>query len=834
MNRKACVRGILKGAEDLSDKDLESVIGELEARRARRRSRGETTGEDQATAADVQELTQQLDLAAMIERRNAKLNQVVFKQVMEDVGRFGDDAQGAEAILAGSNKRVQNARLSVDSLRRAYEGKYLGGLVSDLRKANLLQYVQPRFLGTGKGLLDDKIAAELWELRDGGKPGSTGSPEAQKIANILHKYQEISRADQNAHGAFIRKLDGYIVTQSHDMFRISRAGKNAWAAHVKPLLDDRTFQNIGLTGDAAKDAARIDEFLGRVWDELSTGSFYKADTSPEVIGFKGPGNLAKKASQARVLHFKGAGEWIKYNDAFGSSSLMEAAASGLRHAATTVSLLERLGPNPRAMYDRILTKLRQRNIDGSARVRDRLNSSVATRMMDVADGTVDIPSSVTGAQIASGIRAVQTQASLGGATLASLPDVVTAATELNFQGHNFLGAIGKQFNGMIAQIGDKGERRQAAELIGVGVDSVVRDIASRMTAADNSGRALNKLSGAFFKLNLLEQWTNAGERAVSSIMSSDMAMRKGATFDALPDRLRKTLDLYGIDAKDWDAIRTHAITEIAGNKYVDPTQLRGSMEDGRAASKIETKLRAFFADRSHIAVLQGGIREKFYTTQGAQAGTGYGEAVRFVMQFKQYGLSFVQKVLGRYAQEDRFWSIPGSLYKMPRGEAAQVAQMVVALTALGYVSMVAKDLAKGRTPRDPSKPATFLAAAAQGGGFGIYSDFLFARMNRFGGGVLETAAGPTFGDASDLADIVLKTRDYATGVSKDAPDVEAWGFFKNNTPFLNLFYTRAALDYLILYQIQESLNPGSLKRMERRLKDEQGQEFILPPSEVVN
>ena len=53
-----------------------------------------------------------------------------------------------------------------------------------------------------------------------------------------------------------------------------------------------------------------------------------------------------------------------------------------------------------------------------------------------------------------------------------------------------------------------------------------------------------------------------------------------------------------------------------------------------------------------------------------------GEAIRFVMQFKQYGISFVQKVLGRYSEEDRFWSIPGSLFKMPASEAAQLAQLM--------------------------------------------------------------------------------------------------------------------------------------------------------------
>lgn len=825
MGRNECVRGILKDAEKLSDEEISRVLDELERKRQNRRKSGRGQNEDAETAKDAEAIANDLQLAAEIERRNAKLNQVIYKRVHEDIAKFGNDAAGLEAMIAGSNMRVEGGRLSVDALKNAYEGKYLGGLVHDLRKANLLQYVQPRFMGVGKGLLDDKIAIELWELREGGTPGSSGSPEAQGVAKIIHKYQELSRADMNAHGAFVRKMDGYIVAQAHDMFRISRAGKEAWVNAIRPLLDeDRTFEGVT---DPAK-------FLGKVYDELSTGSFYKADTEAPLIGFKGPANLAKKVSQSRVLHFKGANEWLKYNDNFGTSSLMEAVASGLTHAARTTALLERLGPNPRAMFDRVLNDLWQKAITGDKRVRDRLNGAMPGKLMDVADGTVDIPGSITTAGVASGIRAVQTQASLGGAVLASLPDVATAASELQYQGRTFLSAMGDQLNSMLAQIGDAGQRKEAAELVGVGVDSIIRDIASRMTSADNAGRTLNKMNTAFFKLNLLEQWTNAGERAVSSIMSRDMALRKGLEFDALPDRLKSVLGLYDIKAADWDAIRANATVKLGDTEYIAPDMLRDSPLDKRTAAKLETKLRAYFADRSQVAVLQGGIREKAYTTQGAQAGTALGEAVRFAMQFKQYGISFVQKVIGRYAQEDRFWSIPGSLFKMPASEAAQFAQLIVTLTALGYVSMAAKDLAKGRTPRDPRKPQTFIAAAAQGGGFGIYSDFLFARANRFGGGLLETAAGPTAGDVSDIGDLFLKTRDYATGVSKDAPDVEAWNLFKNNTPFLNLFYTRAAMDYLILYHIQEAMNPGSLRRMERRLKDESNQEFILPPSEVVN
>lgn len=832
MARRECVRGVLKGAEDLTDAEIDSVIKELERKRRLRAKAGVVTDEARATAQDAERVAADLELAAKIERRNAKLIQLIHKQLTEDVARFDDPSAGIEAVLAGSNKRIKLSRFSVDALKRAYESKYLGGLIHDLRKANLLQYILPRFLGVGKGLLDDKIAKELWELRDGGKPGSTGSKEAQGIAQIVHKYQELARTDQNAHGAFIRKLDGYIVSQSHDMFRVGRAGRERWIADIKPLLDERTFDNIGLTGDEAADAKRIDDFLGFIWNELRTGQFMKAATDAPLIGFKGPANLAKKASQSRVLHFKDADSWVKYNDNYGASSLMEAVAGGLRHAAGTTALLERLGPNPKAMFTRVLSDLRAKSQDLPDRVRTRLQSSVPERLMDVVDGTVDIPSSITGQQIASGIRAVQTQASLGGAVLASLPDIATAASELNYQGRNFLGALGDQFTSMLAQITDGGQRREAAELVGVGADAIIRDIASRMTGADNAGRLLNKASTAFFKLNLLSQWTAAGERAVSSIMSRDLARQSGKSFDALPPRLKSVLSLYGIGAEDWDLIRAHSIEKLGDTEYITADGVRlAEGVDPRVARKVETKLRAYFADRSAVAVLEGGAREKLYTTQGTQAGTAYGEAVRFVMQFKQYGVSFVQKVLGRYSQEDRFMSIPGSLFRMPASEAAQLAQLVVTLTGLGYLAMAAKDIAKGREPRDPARVDTMTAAMMQGGGLGIYSDFLFAKVNRFGGGPLETAAGPTAGDLFDLVDLYQKSRDYATGVSEDAPDVEAWNFAKGNTPFLNLFYTRAALDYLILYNIQESLNPGSLRRMEQRLKREQGQEFILPPSE---
>jgi len=55
----------------------------------------------------------------------------------------------------------------------------------------------------------------------------------------------------------------------------------------------------------------------------------------------------------------------------------------------------------------------------------------------------------------------------------------------------------------------------------------------------------------------------------------------------------------------------------------------------------------------------------------------------------------------------------------------------------------------------------------------------------------------------------------------------------DNTPFNNLFWLRPLLDYAILFNIQESLNPGYLRRMERKVERQNNQQFLFKPSEII-
>ena len=56
-------------------------------------------------------------------------------------------------------------------------------------------------------------------------------------------------------------------------------------------------------------------------------------------------------------------------------------------------------------------------------------------------------------------------------------------------------------------------------------------------------------------------------------------------------------------------------------------------------------------------------------------------------------------------------------------------------------------------------------------------------------------------------------------------------FSLRHMPLLNHFLTRAILDYLILYRLEDYYNPGGLRRRERYYKETYGSEYYFPPSD---
>lgn len=786
---------------------------------------------DSEVLSAINEETSNEVLAAIIEKRNRMLNLKARKRILHYTQQFKNPVEGLKSYMVGTVKLRTGGRFSVDAQGKALTNKYLGRLIADLEDEGLLSTFT-------SGALDREVARELWEIRPDGNPGITKNQDAKKLAEIIHKYQTLAVDRQNRAGAFIRKLPGYIVRQAHDTLKVRRAGYEDWRNFVLPRLDESTFKNVD----------DREEFLKSVWEALSSGIHLKSKGGMEIEsgfirGFKGARNLAKRLSVERLLHFRSADDWYDYNNKFGTSNVRESVVHGLEHAARNTVLMENFGTNPLSMFETVKRDIAAK-FRTQPKVVEQLKSKSLESMFKELEGSTRIPVNLNSARISAGIRVIQNMSKLGGAVISSITDIPSQVAEMRYQGISPFKAYANALSSLFTGRGT-GERKELARLLGVGFEGLQSDIMSRFSPTDNIPGVMSKLQQRYFKLNLMSWWNDSHRTGVGHIMSNNLAEQAKKSFDQLDDKMKRILGLFDINNKEWDAIRSTVWTSESGYKYITPDKV-GQLDDKTIAAlakargikkpsprqiaefrdNLELKLQSYFVDRADSAVPMPGASERAFMNMGTEPGTVLGETLRFFWQFKSFPITVIHRVVGRELFGSGAENFTEALFK-GKGDLMGLANYLVATTMFGYNAMVLKDLVKGREPRAFNRPSVALAAMAQGGGLGIYGDFLFGEYSRYGNSALVTLAGPTIGQFDDFIDLWQKFRD------GDDLAASTMRVVMNNTPFINLFYTRIALDYLILYRLQEMANPGYLRRMERRLNRDQDQKYIVPPSTVI-
>ena len=780
-------------------------------------------------------------IAKKIEGRNKALNSIAKSNIQQFINGFDDSVLGFEAMLVGINDVKMGSRRSVAAMQSQLQESYMAGMVADLEGAG-----KPAFDAFTSGKLDQDIARALWAI-DKGDDFSNISVDAVNVAKSINKWQEKSRIDSNEAGAYIKKLPGYITRQSHDMDKIRNAGFAEWRRVIEPLLDGRTFEGVD---DRAA-------FMESVFNGLSTGIHFGNGSVP---GLKGTRNIAKSASQERVLHFQEADGWFQYNQRFGRGALADTVMNGLRMSAQNTGLMKILGPNAEANYGEIVDSVLRKLRDTDNKAAIKLNEAKKGKLdnfVKMVTGATNIPGNAIGASIGQSFRAFQSLTKLGGAVISSIADVPIGAMEMRYQGKNILQAYGGALKNGAGALGDMGKsiinrqltvktkakRRVLAEL-GVSLDATTGMFTSRFDMAGEAvpGRVSNAVR-TFFRLNGLTLWTDS-MRAGSMIgMAQHVGELSSLSHGRLPAGFQDTIKLFGIDSAEWNLIRSVGAREMEGvdGKFLTPEMVR-EIDEGLLKSHLESinvkptdfqvkklrtdltdSFRAYYVDRSQFAVIEPDAKTRAIMLRDSQPGTVAGEMMRSLAQFKAFPFAIVQKVWGR--------EIRGR--KTKTSSMLAMAELMVGSMIFGYIAMSAKDIAKNRTPRDPTDPKTMVAAFLQGGAAGIYGDFLFGDVkNRFGGGLVSTLAGPTAGTIDQIATIYGKARD-GEDAGKDlfrlayqaAPAAASIAYPAASV--LNAVYTKAALDNLIYYNAMEALSPGYKRRMERRLKTQNDQEVLI-------
>ncbi len=568
-----CLDLVKREIDDLTEKELDEVLGQMRDRQATL-IRG---GADPETAAAQagRDVADKLRAAAAIEKRNAAINYRIRTEALDYVRTtWGDDpTEGVLALLYGSPKARFGSRGSVVAAQSAHFRKYNAGVIGELEQAGLFDVLR-------RGEMDRDVTRAMWAIDDETALQRL-PPQAVAVAKILRKWQEVARIDGNRFGSWIGKDEHYVTRQTHHPDRIAEAGEAKWKSDILPKLDLGRMFPDGFPG-SKNGPPDLDAWLHEAYLNITTGVRPgRGDATAErMAAFKGPGNLAKRASQERVFHFRSADDWFDYNSQYGFGNLRETYVQGLHRTAEANGLLQMLGTNPEYNLQSIVTAIRSEVSRANPQLQKKFDASL--KRIDNAykeiSGFTRIAASRQLAAVGAGIRVWNTLTGLGGAAISSLTDVPVRASALRFQGQSYLKSLAE---GVIAPLkrivsgaGDA-ERRASLSAIGYFNEVAIGNLAARFSPDESVPGRLQKATHTFFKWNLLGGWQDEMQRSSLEAMGRFFGEVSDRDYGQISERTRHVLENFRITEPEWNAIRG-GITEesTSGQRFLTPAAVR--------------------------------------------------------------------------------------------------------------------------------------------------------------------------------------------------------------------------------------------------------------------
>ena len=259
MSIKVCAAELRKIAQDkdiaVAQDEIDSILKIMQDKIDRR---GGVYGDSELgeLIQEAKDLAQRARIEAAIQKRNRLINARAYATVMTALRQEPNDpGKALSAILVGDARR---SLYSVDAKQRSVFLDHSGALVAELKRNDLLDIFR-------SNELDEKIYQEMFDGL-----GTSGSKEAQQIAEAIKKVQKRLLDRKNRNGSNIGELENYVVRQHHDPLLIRGKGteedKQEWITFVSEHMDiEKTLAN------KPDDMTEI-EFLGSMYDNLVSGN----------------------------------------------------------------------------------------------------------------------------------------------------------------------------------------------------------------------------------------------------------------------------------------------------------------------------------------------------------------------------------------------------------------------------------------------------------------------------------------------------------------------------------------------------------------------------------
>lgn len=621
-------------------------------------------------------------------------------------------------------------------------------------------------------------------------------------------------------GGIIGKLDKYFP-QRHNLQLVKKVSFEEWFGKLRPKLDmDRMID--GATGLPFEEA-RLRDVMHNVYQDIVTDGRHslRERLKEGKVTFGKGSEISERRANHRFIHFKTAKDFLNYDKEFGSGgNIADVIFGHINSMSRDIGLLEKMGPRPRAMYRRLQTQMGAENVSF-------LKQDWTDGMFRVMDGKANLGSDTPWVRALGTVQNWLRSALLGSASISAISDVTFIGATARLNGLSATKTMRRYFKFLNPA---SAKDRILAKRLGYTAEVLSSSMASdaRFAGETISGKATNFLDrfaqkAAQFtnRASGLQAMTKAAADAVSLEFQAVLAEALPTkSFNRINPALREGLEGFGIGQKEWDIMQQSKIFTDpgSGSKFLRPEDVALIPGvDSKTALELSSRLDDMISHMRNMATNNPDLRTRSIQTAFGQRRDSLMRGMfSSPLMFKSFPLTVF------------FNHVIPSVQRASKGQWEHLASVMVGTTILGAMALQAKEITKGRTPKDWDDPKFILAAMLQGGGLGLFGDFFLADYSRFGRSPITEAVGPIAG----LADDILRATKGNFDRIAQGKDVnfmrDMFRTMKRNIPGVSLWYSRLILERMLLDHMERMADPKfdqRTRKFERRIRKDFGQQY---------
>lgn len=653
----------------------------------------------------------------------------------------------------------------------------------------------------------------------------TGNDAARAYGQAVRDLFDNLRQQYEDAGGVMGKIENYFPAH-HEAELVGRVKFEEWRDFILPLLDRERM--IDLNTALPMDDARLDKAMREAYENIKTNGLVdiqeRAAEGLQTFG-KG-GEINMRRTQSRFFHFKDADAFLEYNSKFGKgdAGLFDTMLQHISTMTRDIAIMQNLGPKPTAIM---------RNLEMELQGQGTLVPAI-----QAINGMYDVLSGKNGYggelgpmyKFTMGWLNIKRSAYLGSAPISALSDTFFISLASKMNGVPAMKVMGQYLK--LLNPFDATDREVARTLFfvasaaqGVGLQGARH--------ADDVGRGgiTAWMAGVTNRLSGLAAMTDAGRQAPMMIQAAMMSRYAAAktSWENLESGMRQAAESFGINKADWDLIMQAQATthpDMEGASWLMPENVIAL--GGEAAKEAGRKYGDWMTGLGNLAVNEPKLLTRAITTGAVFGDAKQGSLLRLMAANVFFAKSFPITIILNHL-------LP-AMRSASNGRGGHLAAVAGGSLVMGAMAIQLRQIVNGKEPRDMDSGAFWISAFLQGGGAGLFGDFLFQDYNRFGQSIGGTLAGPVVGTAQSL----LKAGDLY-GLAEGGWDAREFGadVFKIGTreiPGINLWYSRLVVERMMLDQVERMIDPkydSRMRRLEKKMQKDYGQKYWWRPGDAL-